>query len=351
MKTQEQKIEPWIERLREVIRRKHLAWSTEQQYCQWVRQYLAFCFTQPATAKPEQKFEAFLTMLALVRDVSASTQNSAFHAIRFFYLEVAKVELGKIDGLRAQRRAHLRHAPSVPDTHALLDALPDVGGYPTALIGRILYARGLRVTEPLNVRLKDVRWDHRELFIMGAKGGKDRVVRLDEWMIAPLQRQMVVALTVWERDVRNQVHLEIPHQLAKKYPETRFSKHWAWLFPAHQPCRHPRTGEIVRYRMHEVNVQRAFKLARKTTGVLATPHNMRHAHATHLLDAGVNVKALQEEMGHVDVRTTMGYCHAEATSVPDPHLIVRQSGPVIPQLPRREIQLNINNDRLEITAL
>jgi integrase len=157
-------------------------------------------------------------------------------------------------------------------------------------------------------------------------------------MILPLKRQMVVALTVWESDGRNKVPLMVPHQLVKKYPETRFYKHWAWLFPQHHPCKAPRTGERVRFHMHPANVQRAFKAARAVSGVNAIPHEMRHAHATHLLDAGVNPKALQEEMGHVDIRTTMGYCHAEATSVPDPNQIIRNSVMQVPHLPVPGIQ-------------
>lgn len=152
---------------------------------------------------------------------------------------------------------------------------------------------------------------------------------MDEWMVEPLKRQMIVALSVWESDCRNQIPLEIPNQLAKKYPETRFSKHWAWLFPGKQPCRHPRTGEIVRYRQHECFLQRAFKIGRQRTGVMAVPHEMRHAHATHMIEAGTNPKALQEEMGHVDIRTTMGYCHADALSVPDPNFIAQHRPSIV----------------------
>lgn len=323
-----------MEKSRDVIRRQHKSLATEKQYCGWIALYLRFCFTLPADMPSEKKFEAFLTYQAKVKDVAASTQNSAFHAVRFFYEQVLGKVLGKIDALRATRPDRLRTAPSIADTHKLLAAVPDVGGYPTNLIARLLYGRGLRVSEPLNLRMKDIRFDERKIFIIAGKGRKDRVVRLDDWMVEPLQRQMVAALLVWESDVRNGVPLEVPHQLARKYPETRFSKHWAWVFPSRTTCRHPRTDEIVRYRMHEANVQRAFKLARAKTGVLAVPHEMRHAHATHLLDTGlVNPKALQEEMGHKDIRTTFGYCHADALNVLDPTLISpRQTIIAVPTL-------------------
>jgi len=103
-----------------------------------------------------------------------------------------------------------------------------------------------------------------------------------------------------------------------KYPEYKFAWQWAWVFPAHWPCKNPRTGERVRYRMHEANVQRAIREARRKIGVMVLPHELRHAYATHSLDRGVNLKALQEAMGHAQIETTIGYCHADALSVPSP---------------------------------
>ena len=337
MKPEEQ-IEFWVNRAREVLRMQHLSYSTERDYCGWLRRYFAFTTKLKKGFTPEQKAENFLNYLANVENVSGQTQDGAFYAILYFYKNVVRTPLKDIQCLRPAKRQAVRTAPAIEDTHRLLAALPDAGGYPTNLQGRLLYGRGLRVCEPLNLRLKDVRFSDRKLVLIAAKGNKDRVVKMDEWMVEPLQRQMVVALTVWESDCRNQIPLEIPNQLAKKYPETRFSKHWAWLFPAKQTCVHPRTGEIVRYRQHECFLQRAFKVARQKTGVLATPHNMRHAHATHLLESGLtSVKALQEEMGHVDPRTTMGYCHADALSVADPMLLQQCQTiiTVVPLEPRR----------------
>jgi integrase len=112
--------------------------------------------------------------------------------------------------------------------------------------------------------------------------------------------------------------LEIPLQLGKKYPEYQFSWAWAWLFPAHNPCRHPRTGQIVRYRMHEANVQRAVKVARRKLGIMVLPHELRHGYATHCLEHGANPRAIQEAMGHKSIETTMGYLHAESLSVRSP---------------------------------
>ena len=129
---------------------------------------------------------------------------------------------------------------------------------------------------------------------------------------------MQLARTVWERDRHNRTPVMLPHRLAVKYPEYQFSWPWAWLFPAHNICRDPRSTKIVRYRMHEVNVQRAVKHARRQLGISVLPHCLRHAYATHCLDRGTNPRAIQKSVGHRSLETTMGYTHAEALSVPSP---------------------------------
>jgi len=318
MNRHDQLIKAQVERARDVIRRQHKSIATENCYCGWLWRYFRYCFKLPKEMTSAKKFEAFLTMLARDQDVAASTQNQAFNAIRFFYLDVEHKELGDVDALRATRPKQIRHAPSMAVTDRLLVEIKDVGGYPTNLICRMLYGCGLRVKEPLSLRIKDVQFDDMRLFILGAKGGKDRVVNLPLSLVPEIKQQMVVASSIWEQDGRNKMPLEIPHQLGKKYPETRFAWEWEWLFPQHHPCKHPRTGEMVRFHMHEANVQRAVKDARRKVGVFVTPHNFRHAYGTHSLDGGVNIVALSKAMGHEQIDTTAGYCHAEALSVPSP---------------------------------
>lgn len=303
---------------RGVIRRQHKALATEHTYLHWLGRYIAAISQMPNALPSEQKMERFLSDLALHQNVSASTQNQAFNAILFFYRDVLKIELKNINALRAQRPAHLRHAPTVEETRALLADVRNVGGYPVNLIVRLLYGCGLRVTEPLNLRIKDVDLANAKLFIMGAKGGKDRVVALPCSLAEEMRGQMDYARAVWSRDVHARIPLEVPNQLARKYPEFRFAWPWAWLFPQRFPCRHPRTGEVVRYRMHEANVQQGVKEARRKLGIMVLPHELRHAYATHSLDRGANMKALQEAMGHAQITTTAGYCHAEALSVKSP---------------------------------
>lgn len=305
------------EKLRGVIRRRHLAHSTEESYVQWLRRFARFVRERSPEGAPALKMERFLTQLAR-QNVSASSQNQAFNALLFFYRETLGVEVGKVDALRAKRPEYVRTAPEVHEVKALLDHIKDTGGYPTCLIVRMIYGMGLRVSEPLNLRVKDLLMAESRIILRGAKGGKDRVAALPCSLFADLKAQLAFARGIWEKDQAARLPVQLPGLLAKKYPQWRFAWKWAFLFPSHQPCEDPRTGELVRWRCLEVNVQRCVRNAARPLGLDITPHHLRHAYATHSLNRGVNIKALQAAMGHSQVETTIGYCHADALSVPSP---------------------------------
>jgi len=324
-------------RVREVIRRQHKALSTEDSYTFWLRRYMKAVKEMPEGLPSEKKLEQFLTDLARHRDISASSQNQALNAILFFYREVLGQPIGNVDALRAKRPVQQRHAPTVRETQLLLQTIRNECGYPTNLIARMLYGCGLRVSEPLNLRIKDVDLERRSLCIRGAKGGHDRVVPLPESMIPELKQQMEFARTVWQRDKHNRTPLMLPNRLAKKYPEYQFSWGWAWLFPAHYLCRDPISGSIVRFRMHEAHVQRAVKHARRKLGISVLPHELRHGYATHCLERGTNPRAIQQVMGHRSLETTMGYLHADNLSVKSP-LEMIETGSVRPQNCARHCQ-------------
>ena len=203
-----------IWKMRGVLRRQHKALSTEECYVHWLRRYIGALSALPRTLSSEQKLERFLTDLARKRNVSASTQNQAFNAIVFFYKDVLGRPLGDVNALRATRPAHLRHAPTVSETRALLQTVPDLAGYPTSLIARMLYGCGLRVCEPLDLRIKDLELQSARLVIRGAKGGKDRVVGLPRSLTAELRRQVEFARAIWQRDRQNGIPVTVPHQLA-----------------------------------------------------------------------------------------------------------------------------------------
>jgi integrase len=190
-------------RVREVLRRQHKALSTEDCYAGWLRRYMQALLKMPEGFSSEKKVEQFLTDLARNRDISASSQNQALNAILFFYREVLGQPIGNVDALRAKRPVQQRHAPTVRETQLLLQTIRNEGGYPTNLIARMLYGCGLRVTEPLNLRIKDINLERGSLCIRGAKGGNDRVVPLPESLIPELRQQIAFARAVWQRDKQN----------------------------------------------------------------------------------------------------------------------------------------------------
>jgi integron integrase len=305
-----------VQKLADVVRRKHLSLSTEQSYCGWLKRYCAYIRKLPPLPS-EQKLERFLTALAR-NDVAASTQNQAFNAVLFFYKEVLGQELNNIQSLRARRPQQLRHAASREDTMRLLQAVQAGEKRDVSLAIRLLYGCGLRVSEPLNLRVKDVNLEAMQLTIRVAKGGKDRLVPIPCSVAEDLRDQLGTARAIWQRDQHHQIPVPLPHLLAVKYPQAQFDWNWAWVFPARDWCTDPRSKKLVRWRLHEVNLQRAVRNACRKTGVSVLPHELRHAYATHCLNRGSNPRAIQEVMGHQSLETTMTYLHAEPLSVASP---------------------------------
>jgi site-specific recombinase XerD len=184
----------------------------------WLKRYCNAVQRMPPDLTSEKKVERFLTDLATINNVAPSTQNQAFNALLYFYNRILEQPLHSVDALRASRPDHLRHAPTVAEIRALLPTVPDQAGYPTNLIARLIYGAGLRVTEPLNLRIKDLNLEKSALFIMGAKGGDDRVVPLPASLRSEIAQQIHLARATWQRDEHNHIPLLLPHQLARKSP-------------------------------------------------------------------------------------------------------------------------------------
>lgn len=311
-----------LQKLAEVLRRKHFALNTERSYVAWVRRYCDFVKRLPSHDASEQKLERFLTDLAK-KSVAASTQNQAFNAIIFFYKEVLGTELKSVDALRARRPARMRRAPGRTETLELLRLVQAQQNLAVSLAARLLYGCGLRVTEPLNLRLRDVNLEAARLTIRGAKGGKDRIVAVPCSVVVELREQMDSARAVWRHDYREGVRVALPGQLGVKYPKAGLESGWAWLFPATRPVVSPRPGpgderQLFRWRLHEAQVQRAIRKAARSLDIWIMPHELRHAYATHCLERGANPRAIQQAMGHRSLETTMGYLHGEATDLVSP---------------------------------
>lgn len=308
-----------INRMREVARLRHLSYSTEKSYCTWLTRYCSWLAAHPAVGESRTKVEAFLTSLAK-DDLSASSQNQAFCALLFFYRDCLDTELGRVDALRAKRAIRERYSPSIEEVNALLSNIRDSGGYPTRLVAYLLYGCGLRVTEPVSLRIKDVDLKESRLVIRQAKGNKDRVVPLPCSLVKLISSQIAYAKSVAAKDCEAGIPVQLPNHLDKKYPRLSFSHQWAFVFPGLSPCRHPRTGRIVRWHMLEQTVQRAFRecVRRMDLNPMITPHSLRHAWASHSMRAGASVRDIQVVMGHKSLETTMVYLHDEAGRVKSP---------------------------------
>jgi len=307
------------QRIRDVARLKHLAWSTEKSYVSWFRRYADWLVKRKPTGEPRDKVEGFLTELAR-GDISASSQNQAFNALLFFYRDCLDVKLENVDALRAKRTERRRYSPNQDETRKLFAGIKDDGHYPVRLVVHLIYGCGLRVNEPLSLRVKDVDLVNSKLTIRQAKGNKDRVVALPCSLARSMSAQLAYAESVAEKDRLAGLPVQLPGHLDKKYPRLEFAKEWAFVFPEKAPCKHPRTGRLVRWHMLDQVVQRAMRAttARLKLNPMISPHSLRHAFATHTMASGANVRDIQEVMGHNSLETTMGYLHPEADRVVSP---------------------------------
>jgi integron integrase len=293
-------------RVRQVLRAKHYSPRTEETYCGWIRRYLFFHDRRhPETLGPEA-IQAFLTHLATHRKVSASTQNQALAALLFLYVQVLERPIETIGPFtQAKRPVRLPVVLSPIAVAQVLDCMQD----PTALMARLLYGSGLRLLECASVRVKDIDFDRGEVLVRDGKGQKDRVTMLPERLVAPLEAHLVQVRAQHGADLlAGAGWVELPGALDRKYPNAAREWLWQWVFPATRTYRHAATGQLRRHHLHETVLQRAVRAAAGIPNRV-TCHAFRHSFATHLLEAGYDIRTIQELLGHRDVATTMIYTH------------------------------------------
>ena len=298
-----------LDQVRDQIRLKHYSIRTERVYCEWIKRYVRFHNYRHPMEMGAPDVEAFLSDLAVRRDVSASTQNQALAALLFLYKQVLKQDLPWLgEVVRAKKPARLPVVLSISEVQQILGQLDgDVG-----LIARLLYGGGLRLMEGVRLRVKDVDFSRKEIIIRDGKGQKDRVTVMPTSLVLPLRQHIARVRAIHQFELaegRGDVYL--PDALARKYPGAPFEWAWQYVFPAAGLSVDPRSGSVRRHHLDEKRVQRAFKRAVKASGLakLATPHTLRHSFATHLLESGQDIRTVQELLGHADVKTTMIYTH------------------------------------------
>jgi integron integrase len=295
---------------RECLRSLHYSLRTEETYLHWIRRFLRFHGKRDPRTLGAPEVGAFLSHLAVQGNVSAATQNLALAAVLFLYREVLQVELPWLkDVVRAKRPQRLPTVLTVAEMQALLAGLhDDIAG----LIVRLLYGTGMRLTEALRLRVKDVEFDCRQLIVREGKGGKDRVTVLPAQLVAPLQAQVAARRSVFERDLAaGKASVWLPDALARKYPGADTQWGWQYVFADDHHSRDPRSGALRRHHVSDKVVQRAVRNAALRAGLVkhVTPHTLRHSFATHLLESGYDIRTVQELLGHSDVSTTMIYTH------------------------------------------
>lgn len=298
-----------LDQLRERIRYLHYSLRTEEAYVYWVRGFIRFHRMRHPAEMGANEVEQFLGWLVSERNVSASTHRQALSALLFLYEKVLGIDLpwlAEIGRPRVQKRLPV---VLVPDEVARVLALLE-GEH--RLFAQLLYGTGLRITEGLRLRVKDVDFAHNSIIVREGKGGKDRVVMLPQSLIAGLHTQLARARALWAADVANGLPgVELPDALARKYPRAGEAWPWFWVFPQAELSKDPRSRVIRRHHLYDQTFQRAFKQAVRRAGItkLATPHTLRHSFATALLQSGYDIRTVQELLGHSDVKTTMIYTH------------------------------------------
>jgi integron integrase len=301
---------PFLQQVAEAIRVRHYSIRTERAYVDWVRRFICFHGKRHPKDMGEKEVAAFLSHLAVNRNVAAATQNQALNALVFLYKEVLKQPLKEnIHGIvRAKKPQRLPVVLTREEVAKVLSRLDGVYW----LIGCIQYGSGLRLIESVRLRVMDMDFGRRAIFVRNGKGGKDRVVTLADELIVPLKRHLEGVQTIFERDVAagfGRVYL--PHALARKYPNAEREWKWQYVFPASRRSIDPRAGLERRHHLDTSCMQKAVASAVRNSGIdkKASCHTLRHSFATHLLERGMDIRTVQEQLGHEDVRTTQIYTH------------------------------------------
>ena len=298
-----------LDQVRERIRRLGYSRRTEAAYVGWIRRFILANGVRHPRELGAKEVERFLTELASRNHVAASTQNQALAALLFLYRQVLGIEFPWMEDIqRAKKPVRLPVVLSRDEVAALLNHMGGV----TWLAAALLYGSGLRLMECLRLRVKDLDLVRGEITVRQGKGGKDRRTMLPSMVVDRLQAQLAEARRMHERDLAAGFgEVSLPDALARKYPNAGWEWAWQYVFPASKRSIDPRSGVMRRHHLDESVVQRAVKRAVQQAGIHkpASCHTLRHSFATHLLEAGQDIRTIQELLGHSDVGTTQIYTH------------------------------------------
>ena len=298
-----------LDQMREILLLHHYSIRTEEAYLEWVKRFILFHNKRHPSEMGEKEVSAFLTYLAVNKHVSASTQNQALSAILFLYKKVLNQKLDWLeDVVRAKRPRNLPVVLTKQEVMRILDTMIGIN----ALIARLLYGTGMRLMEGLRLRVQDVDFSRKEIIVRSGKGGKDRVTTLPEVLIPQLETQLEHVKRLHAADLADGFgRVYLPFALDRKYPNAGIQLGWQYFFPSQNRSADPRTGKVARHHWHDKNVGRSIRNALRKIGIYkrVSSHTLRHCFATHLLEAGYDIRTVQELLGHKNVQTTMIYTH------------------------------------------
>ena len=298
-----------IDQIREVLRLKHYSRRTELSYIQWIRRYIIYHNKRHPSEMGADEITAFLSYLAVKRNVSAGTQNLALSAILFLYKHVLEVKLPWLDKVvRAKQTKHLPVVLTREEIKALLAQFD--GTY--WLLFSMMYGTGMRLMECLRLRVKDIDFHYKQIIVRDGKGSKDRVTVLPAPLVESLRDHLVRVRRLHEQDLATGFgKTNLPHALARKYPNANQEWAWQYVFPGKNISKDPMSDHIGRHHLHEDAVAKVIKFAIRKAGIIkpASSHTLRHSFATHLLEDGYDIRTVQELLGHKDVKTTQIYTH------------------------------------------
>jgi len=298
-----------LEQVKELIKMKHYSIRTEKSYTYWMKKFYFFHNKKHPKEMGEKEITEYLSYLANVENVAASTQNQALNALIFLYKEVLHRDDLQIENfVRAKMPERIPVVLSKEEVAKVLSNLKGVYW----LIGNLLYGSGLRLMEALRLRVKDIDFAYKQILIRDAKGAKDRRTMIPEKLIKPLKRQIQKRKILHQEDLEEgSGYVYLPNAIAKKYLNAEKQFNWQYVFPANRKVFDKKKQKWYRHHLHESAVQRAIKqavrIARINKG--AGCHTLRHSFATHLLENNYDIRTVQELLGHKDIRTTMIYTH------------------------------------------
>jgi len=299
---------PFLESIRTTLRVNRYSLHTEKSYLYWIKKFICFHSKRHPKDMAEPEVELFLTHLALIEKVSPLTQNQALCALIFMYRKVLDREL---NNMQFQFARVPQRVPQVLSHNEALTIINNLSGR-SKMIASLMYGGGLRVSEVLRLRVKDLDFERNTVFVYQAKGQKDRITLLPENLKEALTHQIDKVREVHQKDLDAGFGLtSLPPSLIRKYGNAAKNFYWQYLFPSTTRCEHPHDGYPCRHHVHQTTFRKALKVAVGKSGIAkrVTSHTFRHSFATRMLETGHDIRVVQELLGHDDIKTTQIYTH------------------------------------------